>query len=95
MAKKKPTPAERKHMGAIASMDCACCGFTGPSEVHHIREGSGMAQRSSSWLTIPLCRTCHGQDLGGHGVHGDKSMMRIMELTELDMLAATIEKLVA
>jgi hypothetical protein len=37
-----------------------------------------------------LCPDCH---VGPLGVHGDKSMMRIRKLSELDMLAETIRML--
>lgn len=49
-----------------------------------------MAQRASNWLTVPLCEGCH---TGTYGVHGDKSRMRARKLSELDMLADTIERL--
>lgn len=78
-----------RHMGKVAQLPCACCGASGV-HVHHIREGQGMAQRASDFLTIPLCPDCH---VGPLGVHGDKSLMRIRKLSELDMLAETIRKL--
>lgn len=83
------TKAEKKWMGRVAELPCACCGQHGV-QLHHIREGLGMAQRASNFLTIPLCPPCH---TGPSGVHGDRSMMRIKKLTELDMLAFTIEAL--
>lgn len=83
------TKAERAHLDRIASLPCACCGDA-PVQVHHIREGHGMAQRASDWLTIPLCVGCH---TGPKGVHGDRTMMRIFRLSELDMLADTYKKL--
>jgi hypothetical protein len=49
-----------------------------------------MSQRNSDWLTIPLCSDCH---TGSQGVHGDKTMMRIHKVTELDLLADTLKKL--
>jgi hypothetical protein len=49
-----------------------------------------MAQRASDFLAVPLCYECHQ---GPRGVHGDRSMMRLMKLTELDMLANTIQVL--
>ena len=49
-----------------------------------------MAQRASNFLTIPLCEPCH---TGPRGIHGDKSIMRTLKLSELDMLANTIEAL--
>lgn len=83
------TSAERKHLDRIASLPCALCGES-PVHVHHIREGQGMAQRASNWLAVPLCPSCHQ---GPKGVHGDQAMLRIMKMTELDLLADTIRKL--
>jgi hypothetical protein len=80
---------EKKWMDMVAELPCACCGEHGV-HLHHIREGLGMAQRASNFLVIPLCPPCH---TGPSGVHGDRSMMRIKKLTELDMLASTIEAL--
>lgn len=83
------TKAEKRHLDRIAGLPCCLCGAT-PVHVHHIREGQGMGQRASNWLTIPLCPSCHQ---GPKGVHGDRSMLRVMRKGELDMLAETIEKL--
>jgi hypothetical protein len=80
---------EKKWMDRVAELPCACCGEHGV-QLHHIREGLGMAQRASNFLVIPMCPPCH---TGPSGVHGDRSMMRIKKLTELDMLASTIEAL--
>ena len=86
---KKADAFERSHMGKVAELPCACCGTTGV-HVHHIREGQGMGERASHFLTIPLCPDCH---TGPNGIHGNKSYMRIRKLDELDMLASTIEAL--
>lgn len=83
------TRPEIRHMGRVAELPCVLCGQQGV-QVHHIREGQGMAQRASNWLVVPLCPSCH---TGPLGVHGDKTMMRINKMTELDMLAKTIEAL--
>ena len=83
------TKAEAAHMAKVAQLSCACCGADGV-HVHHIRDGQGMAQRAAHFLTIPLCPSCH---TGPKGIHGDKSRMRLMKLTELDMLADTIKRL--
>lgn len=84
------TKAEREHMARVASLPCACCGQYGV-QVHHIRDGQGMSQRASNFLTTPLCPECHA---GQYGVHGDKSRMRARKQSELDWLADTIERLV-
>lgn len=90
------TKAERQYMDKIASMHCICCYAMGnrndqPVHVHHIREGQGMSQRASNFLTIPLCPECHQ---GKNGVHGNRSYMNIAKVTELDLLAMTIERMV-
>ena len=83
------TKAEHQHMDRVASLPCACCGAEGV-QVHHIREGQGMSQRASNYLVIPLCYDCHQ---GPKGMHGDRTLMRIRKLGELDLLARTIEQL--
>lgn len=79
----------RSHMGRVASLPCGLCGAHGV-HVHHVREGQGMSQRASDFLTVPLCPSCH---TGPLGIHGDKTMLRIHKKDELDLLAETIEKL--
>lgn len=81
--------AEARHMDRVAQLDCVLCGAR-PVEVHHLREGQGMAQRASSFLTVALCPDCHR---GPSGLHGDKSLLRIQKVEELDLLARTIEAL--
>lgn len=87
---KRSIKAEREHMGRVAALGCLLCGA--PAEVHHLREGQGMAQRASNWLTIPLCPYHHR---GPRGVHGDRSALRAAKVTELDLLARVIERLTA
>lgn len=83
------TKTEKKWMDKVAQLPCGLCGAHGV-QVHHIREGQGMAQRASNFLVVPLCPDCH---TGPSGVHGDKAMLRIKKMTELDLLAQTIEAL--
>ncbi|TQE92728.1 MAG: hypothetical protein FKY71_19310 [Spiribacter salinus] len=82
-------------MDRIAQMPCAIGQALGedhgPVEVHHIRQGQGMSQRASHWLTVPLCPACHR---GRLGVHGDRTLLRMARLGELDLLALTIEEVV-
>ena len=83
------TKNEKKWMDKVAQLPCVVCGTEGV-HLHHIREGLGMAQRASNYLVVPLCPPCH---TGPSGVHGDRSLMRIQKMSELDMLAKTIEAL--
>jgi hypothetical protein len=91
-APRKPakTAAERAHLGRVAALGCLLC--QAPAEVHHIREGQGMAQRASHWLTVPLCPEHHRGSDGLHGL-GERGFERRHRLGELDLLAQTIERL--
>jgi len=89
--------AEKRHMDRVSRMGCMLCRALGrpsdaPATVHHIREGQGMSQRASNWMTIPLCPDCHQ---GKNGIHGDKTLLRIAKVEELDLLAMVIERLSA
>lgn len=69
-------------------MACRLLGYgETPASLHHVREGQGMAQRASDWLVIPLCKEHHQ---GKHGIHGH-GFEAMTKLTEMDLLAATIE----
>lgn len=56
--------------------------------IHHVRAGQGGQQRAEHMLTIPLCVADHA---GKHGMHGDKGRIRFLKLTEMDVLALTLE----
>lgn len=81
-----------KYKTAAADLGCMACRLLGygdtPAQLHHVREGQGMAQRASDWLVIPLCREHHQGKNGIHG-HGFEAMNK---LTEMDLLAATVER---
>ena len=82
------TKAEKAHMARVAELTCAICGDYG-TQLHHVREGQGMAQRASNWLVIPLCVDCH---TGPFGIHGDRTMLRSVKKNEMDLLAETLER---
>lgn len=83
-------------MGRVKRLRCVLCvrlGLTQESitDVHHLREEQGGAQRASNWLVAALCHErCHQ---GRHGIHGDRSLLRQAKCTELDLLAWTLEAL--
>ena len=80
------TKAESDHMMKVKSLPCGVCGQSAPSDAHHILENS---RRISSYAVIPLCKSCH-QD-NHNGIHGRKAMWKVMRLTELQVLANTIQ----
>ena len=83
---------ERQYLAAVKSLPCCACGAAAPSSAHHIREGQGMAQKASHYLTIPLCYECHQ---GDYGTHRNRKQFAAIHGSELDLLAKTIERLYA
>lgn len=87
--------AEREYMGKVASLGCYLCRHLGygetPAQVHHLREGQGMAQRASNYLTVPLCDTHHANS-SVDGIHGQRRAWKLAGVDEMDALADTIEK---
>lgn len=83
--------AGKRHMGRVAALPCVLCGAQ-PVEVHHIREGQGAAQRAQDVLTVPLCPEHHRGASGIHGL-GRKGFYTRWKRDELDLLAATLERL--
>lgn len=93
---RKPDAFEKRHMGRVAELGCVLCRHLGhghsPAEVHHIREGAGMGQRSPHYLTIPLCPEHHRGNSGVHGL-GVRGFYTRYKLDELDLLSMTIQGL--
>ena len=78
----KLTPADRRHLGIIKEMPCGVCGAAGPSDAHHIKQGL-------QYTCIPLCKDCHQ---GSHnGIHGQRSIWKVLKKDELSVLNATIK----
>lgn len=89
--------AAKKHMDKVAQLGCILCeeffNVKGtPAALHHIREGYGMGQRAHDTLVIPLCHEHHQGATGIHGL-GTRAFERTYKLSELDLLAATLERL--
>jgi len=87
--------AEKAYLDKVAQIPCVLCAYIGrrtwPVQLHHLRDGVGMSQRASHYLVIPLCPDCHQ---GPCGIHGDRTYLRIQKITEMDLLADTIQEAV-
>ncbi len=81
--------AGKRHLARVHEIPCVICGDM-PVEAHHAREGQGMSQKGHDFLTAALCAECHRGPLG---IHGDKSLMRIQKLDELDLVAMTLDRI--
>lgn len=83
-----------RHMGKVAAVGCILCRHLGygysPAEVHHLKEECGAGQRQSDFIVAPLCPEHHRGGAGLHGL-GRKAFERTYRLTELDLLALTLE----
>ena len=62
--------SDREHLQKIAELGCIVCRNIGfddsPAEIHHLRSGCGIGQRSAHQRAIPLCPPHHRT--GGYGV---------------------------
>jgi Recombination enhancement, RecA-dependent nuclease len=78
------TKAEKQHLDLIASLGCMVC--RQPAQIHHIRSGMGMGQKSGHFRAIPLCPKHHLT--GGHGVafHAGKKAWQEKFGTEEELL---------
>jgi len=80
-------------MAWIASQPCICCELLGltqssKTDCHHIRADR---EPRNDRLTLPLCHdSCHQGPLG---VHGDKTYLRMLKMSEWGLLAIIIARL--
>ena len=75
---------EKQHLAKIKEMSCGVCGQSGPSDAHHIVQ-------HYQYTAIPLCKDCHQ---GSHnGIHGRRSIWKVMKKDEMTVLNDTIYKL--
>lgn len=81
----------QQYKSRVAALGCLICGDQ--AELHHPREGQGMAQRADDWSVVPLCADHHR---GPEGWHGDRATFRMRHKgmqTEMDMLAEVNRRL--
>lgn len=96
------TAAEERYMGLVKTMKCLICrrfprldrGL--PTEVHHLRTGSGQ----NNWLVAPLCGSTidGGHHRGAGGLHhmGSKAFVSLYKVphgTEYGLIAWVNEDL--
>ena len=90
------TKAERDHTGRVRALGCYLCRLRGygPTEaqIHHIRYGNGMGQRSSHFLTVPICEKHHA-NYSPDGWHGMRKEWKLAGVDEMDALADTLKRL--
>lgn len=75
---------ERRHLAQVKELPCSVCDHPGPSEAHHVKQGS-------QYTCVALCPDCHRNQI--LGLHGQRRMWAIKKMDELDALNITIERL--
>ena len=85
--KKATTLEESAYLERVKNLPCSCCGAPGPSQAHHPREGQGMSQRAGHFTAVALCMACHQ---GQKGIHGDRTLMRIYKVDEMELINRTV-----
>ena len=83
-------------MAKVSRVPCVLCAHMGlgetPSEVHHLKYGSGASDKQSDMLTLALCKRHHRVEYP-ESVHALKEHgLRLRyNLSEIDLLALTLE----
>jgi len=93
----RATASESRYLGRVAMLPCVLCTYLGMHQysrtcAHHIKEGTGIGERSQHWLAVALCEEHHQGASGIHGL-GTKGFYTRYKLDELDLLALTIQAL--
>lgn len=82
--KKRMNQAEREHVDRVKQLPCSVCDAPGPSDAHEPVQGLW-------FVSIALCKDCHqGSE---NGLHGRKTMWRVMKLDEWGALNITIQRI--
>ena len=75
MKKKSKTKDEKQWLNKLSEFGCCICKRyhdvidAPPANIHHIREGVGLGEKSSSYLCIPLCHYHHQSGPAGKAFH--------------------------
>lgn len=80
-----------KHRRNVASLDCAICGKSAPSQCAHVNATKGFAIKACDSLTFPACPDCHRQH--DTGVKGDKLTWWTKEWELVDYTRAQLLRL--
>lgn len=84
--------AEKEHLNKLAELGCLACHLQGTpgtkAEIHHMRDGVGMSQRSSHFRALPLCCIHHRGTAGLSvpSIHGSKNAFIEAFGTESELL---------
>jgi Recombination enhancement, RecA-dependent nuclease len=89
------TMADKQWLDDVSSLGCVACRNAGygttPAEIHHVRTGSGMAQRAAHTQVLPLCprhhRACYPP-----GFHAAPKSWQVEHGSEETLLAQVVRE---
>jgi len=89
---------EKEHYARIADIGCVVCQLQGhgysPCEIHHIRTGAGLAQKSHWSKALGLCHAHHRTGGYGTAIHaGVKAFEAMIGMSEIELLEKQLELL--
>lgn len=88
---------DREHLQRVAELGCVVCRNLGygasPAEIHHLRNGCGVGQRSSHRRAIPLCPPHHRTGGYGVAVHAGQKTWEKIYGSEEELLEQVIREL--
>lgn len=92
------TKAEKAHLSRVADIGCIVCIRMGyglsPAEIHHLRKGAGMGQRSKHiGGTIGLCPPHHRTGGYGTALHAGQKEFERRYGTETELLEDVTRRL--
>ncbi|HHT7559290.1 Ref family recombination enhancement nuclease [Raoultella ornithinolytica] len=88
---------DKAHFARLVELGCIVCklhlGVYSPPEIHHIRAGCGIGQRSDNSRAIPLCHAHHRT--GGYSVaiHAGRKSWEEKFGTEAELLNQVLQEL--
>ena len=97
--KKSKTKDEKQWLNKLAESGCCICrkyhGITDAPQanLHHLREGVGLGQKSSDYLVIPLCHYHHQSGPPGEAFHASPKQWIDKYGKESEMLEWVLDNL--
>jgi len=82
---------DKARLDRVAALGCILCGR--PAEIHHLRDGQGMAQRADDEEAIPLCPEHHRDGGRGTAIHAGRESFEARFGTERELLAEVNRRL--
>ena len=78
------------HKRRVAEAGCELC--RSPANLHHLRTGVGMGQKSDDWSIIPLCHYDHQSGPMGEAFHAGTRAWQSIHGTEAEIYVRAMKR---